>query len=494
MKRFFIAFLFFTSLQAYAEGKDDDIKLLQKINLESDLDYYNKSSLLDSNTNEKALYLKNIIDNILLYHPDINSAQLERDIAQAYFMQTTGAFDPNFNSSANYAHFNSSSSVGQEQDAALVTNKLDWQSPWGPKLSVGHKVLFGDAKTPFAPTGDAGEFFAELKIPLLQNALINTYNLKSNKAKIYTIIADYKYFLTKLKVINAASAAYWKWIASAQILDAEKDLLKIAESQLDFVQKQTDAGNFAAINVVEADRELQRRHARVAVALRQVQEDSLKLASYLWTINGHPMQIPSLAQVPNLIPEPHQIQVSSLLDAKFTALENRFEPKILQSTRKILDLEKSFAKNQLLPMLDASLYQGLEVGSEGIGPTMQFGLNFGLPLRLRTARGLLKEAQSKIKQMNIQEKQLLQSIFLDIENAYSQIATSYDRFVFSQKEYALAQKLEEGERLRFELGDSTLFLLIQRERMTIESRIDMIKALGDYNYALVNFDIAQAKF
>jgi outer membrane protein TolC len=125
---------------------------------------------------------------------------------------------------------------------------------------------------------------------------------------------------------------------------------------------------------------------------------------------------------------------------------------------------------------------------------MQFGLNFGLPLRLRTARGLMKEAQSKIKQMNIQEKQLLQAIFLDIENAYSQIDTSYDRYLFSQKEYALAQKLEEGERLRFELGDSTLFLLIQRERMTIESRIDMIKALGDYNYALVNFDIVQAKF
>lgn len=442
---------------------------------------------------QELLKLNQILQNVILYHPEIRSAQLEQEIAKAKFLQETSLFDPSLVNNFEFNRFNSSSEPGVDQENFLTNNKLEWQSPWGPKLAIGHKIALGDIKTPFAPTGDSGEFFTELKLPLLRNSLINSNNLKSNTAKINAQIAEYKYFLTKLKILNSAVYAYWQWILSVQTCEAEEQLLEVVNAQLNFVNQQITAGSLAQFNSIEASREVQRRQARLAFVQRQMQDASFKLAKFLWTESGDPLPIPLREQSDIDLLEPQKFLLESLADAKLLALHSRPEFKILESTKDIIKLEKSFARNQILPMLDAYLSQGFESGQNSIGPTFQAGFNFSLPLRLRMGRALIKQAESKIQQMTYQEKQLIQSIFLDIEDAFSQINTAFDRYVFHKNEYDFASKLEQAEKTRFELGDSTLFLLIQRQRASIESKIDMLKANADYNYALANFDLLQAK-
>ena len=65
------------------------------------------------------------------------------------------------------------------------------------------------------------------------------------------------------------------------------------------------------------------------------------------------------------------------------------------------------------------------------------------------------------------------------------VNTSYDRHKAALEEWDAAKQMEQGERLSFTEGESTLFLVIQRERATAEARLQVIDALADYNLARV---------
>jgi outer membrane protein TolC len=62
------------------------------------------------------------------------------------------------------------------------------------------------------------------------------------------------------------------------------------------------------------------------------------------------------------------------------------------------------------------------------------------------------------------------------------------------QEVELAQRLEEGERIKFQLGDSTLFLVNQRERATAEARLKLIEIQAEYEQAAATFRAATVQF
>ena len=57
----------------------------------------------------------------------------------------------------------------------------------------------------------------------------------------------------------------------------------------------------------------------------------------------------------------------------------------------------------------------------------------------------------------------------------------------------MTRRVEDAERLRFELGDSTLFVLNQREQATAEAAIREANALADYFRAYAAYELAIAK-
>jgi outer membrane protein len=58
----------------------------------------------------------------------------------------------------------------------------------------------------------------------------------------------------------------------------------------------------------------------------------------------------------------------------------------------------------------------------------------------------------------------------------------------------LARQLEEGERARFDLGDSTLFLVNQRERATAEARVKLIEIQAEYEQSVAAYRAATVQF
>lgn len=424
-------------------------------------------------------------------HPDIGKARIERKIARQKRIQAQGAFDPSINSVNGFRRYNSTFEIGKAQEAFVSETSVDFLTGYGAKFGVGAKYALGDIKTGISPTGDTGEYFIKAQIPLLRDAIYNSQFVKEKQKRLEETIADFFLYQKQISTIAKSTSTYWDWVASKQILDVETNLLSIVNGQVSFVQEQADLGNLPQISVVEAKREYQKRQSKIASSLRSLQKDAIKLTSFLWHNTGIPYQTPKASQVPNTYIEPQLIDEENLNKAKLTSLSLRPELKGLQISKDITELQRKFAKNQTLPQLDLYTNSGIETGDDSIGPAFEAGVNLSIPLRVRKARGMMHEAELKIQKLNLQERQLVQSLFLELDDAASKLNTSYQKYLASKANYDLSVKLEQGEKDRFDLGSSTLFLVIRRQRARVEANIELIKTVAEYQKAKILFKLLQ---
>ena len=175
-------------------------------------------------------------------HPEIIQAKLDRQRAMAQRIEAQGAFDPSLSADGFYNRFNSSSAVGDVQEVFTSGTSVDWLSGYGAKFSVGSKLALGDIKTPVSPTGDGGEYFLKLQVPLLRDAIYNEKNVKEQQAKIKETIADFKLSQKKLEVFSKSIEKYWSWLGALKKLTAQEQDLKAQLSMLEslFDQRMTN--------------------------------------------------------------------------------------------------------------------------------------------------------------------------------------------------------------------------------------------------------------
>jgi outer membrane protein TolC len=187
------------------------------------------------------------------------------------------------------------------------------------------------------------------------------------------------------------------------------------------------------------------------------------------------------------------LAIENINEAKLKALKFRPEFKAINLSKDIAILERKFAKNQMLPELDLFINQGVETGEDSIGPTTAAGVNLSIPLRVRTGQGLKKQAELSLQSLNLASRELMQNVILELENAVSELEQSKAKTKFAKESLILANQLFEGESEKFKLGDSTLFLVIRRQRAMAEANIQYYKAFADYRTAEQVFKFLQGE-
>jgi outer membrane protein len=118
---------------------------------------------------------------------------------------------------------------------------------------------------------------------------------------------------------------------------------------------------------------------------------------------------------------------------------------------------------------------------------MRAGMAVSLPLRQRTARGQTQAAQLKIQKLNFDEKVEMRRIQAEVDDTVSAINTSTERWEAAVLEVKKAKQVEDGERRRFAAGDSTLFLVNQRERASAEAELRLLDIHVDYLQSMAAF-------
>lgn len=452
------------------------------------------------------LTLTDLLSRVEATHPALAVAKLQQRRLSAQRLQTQGAFDPSLNGGGYFQRFNSSSGAGTAKEAFNSQATLDFLTRYGLQVSTGVRNVWGDIATPLSPTGEGGEYFAEVKLPLLRGAGINKASAAERKGFLGEDLASLDYRQTRLELLNQAAEAYWYWLETARKVGITENLLQIAGFRLNAVETRVKAGELPRIDATEAALEVKGRQALLASEQQAFTQASRKLSLFLWpdtpaqpNINQPLPDVitPDLTWVPNVWPVPAE---KSLTGADYwqqlkdegrkDSLINRPEMAQLKLGRQLASVDLDLAANELLPKLDALIAPGYEAGAQGIGPVFKAGVSLSVPLRRRTAQGLRQEAQLKLGEVDAKERLTLQKLWADVDQALAALQGTQAQYEALLAQWQLSVKLEEAERRRFDLGASTLFLVNRRERSTAEAAKELIGASLNHQRAWLAYQLA----
>lgn len=418
-------------------------------------------------------------------HPLLKGAGTERVMARGKMLKALGAFEPTLVNDSEIERFISSSNPNAgTQTVGFNDTLIEARHPWGFKYSGGiREVINGPANIPDLSFNNGNsQVLLGGSFPLLKGLMMNPENAELQRSELADPRADVKVAQTRQDLFLAAATQFWDWVAAVKFADVQRRAVAVAEDRFKQVEGRAKAGAVAPLDVVEANQEVQRRREVAIAAQRFVEQEQLKLSMFLWE-NNAPVT-PSIDRVPDfpsqmLIPSPETIKAH-----KIQAKADRPEIKEIDIEAKLNNIDLELAKNNLLPSLDAEAAPARAPEKFVLGLGYRFGLELRMPILQRKSRGEVLEAQGKADRFVMTQKFREQQVVVDVDNALSAIERAKERIVAAVESLRLAKTLEDGERFRFGLGATSVLFVNLRERNTVDSEGQVIRAKADYQKAL----------
>jgi hypothetical protein len=118
--------------------------------------------------------------------------------------------------------------------------------------------------------------------------------------------------------------------------------------------------------------------------------------------------------------------------------------------------------------------------------TYQFGVRLSFPWRNRTALGNLGRSLAEGRQLDARQRQLVQTVQIDVRNAVQAVEASRQRYEAAHAGALAANAQYQGELEKFRAGLSTNFFVLQRQTDLATALGNEVRAKTDYNKALAD--------
>lgn len=433
------------------------------------------------------LFLDGINKNFAL----LLAAFQDINIAESELLSAQGAFDGNIKANGTTA-----------PTGYYANNRMDMliEQPTmynGMSFFGGYRMGRGS----FAPydgklaTNSLGEIRGGARIPLWRDRTIDKNRAALKQAEIGIQIADLSVAQQKIDIIRNATLRYWEWIASARRFQIAKSLYEVALQREKQIIKRVKAGDLPPIEQTDNERVLLQRESFLIGAEQNLEIAANELSIYLSDDKGN-QRYPKVEEIPESIFSIFEEIRDTNLDKEIEkALERRPELKRLQAVRDQNRIDQELARNQMGPGVDIVVVASQDLGTGSVTrskPELEASIVLNVPLRTRTQQGKFDGASAKNEKITRQEKFFKDRITADIRNSFSNVNVTRQRAILAQKEYLLAKKLEEAERVRYVMGEGTLLVVNIREQTTGEAAIREVDALVDHHRAIANYKAAIA--
>lgn len=410
-------------------------------------------------------------------HPIVKQAGLFGEEARQVLVQARGAFDPKL-----VTHYDRKK-FGRDLYFDHWQNKLAvplW--PGGVDLNVSYdrnsnrgRYINPEERTP--PSGLTG---VGLSVPIGQGLLIDVRRNTVRQARLAGDLAE----ADRLKLVNKtlfeAAKTYWEWFFAHQQRRLLTEGHALADRRFRALRERTLLGDAAAIDTTEAlitvqDRLVQRQQAEV-----EEQNARLLVGTFLWNDANQPVELPATArpQEPSLA-LPNETTFQTLLDR---AADQHPDLLKLAAKSQQLTLEERFRRAMIQPQISLSA----SLLSETPNPDVRYdwssyyalhpqnhkiSVDMVLPLFLRKERGKLRETQIKNQQLVLERQQTGRDISNTVQSAYNQLQTLARQVAVQQQTIDNQRVLLRAEQQKFELGESSLFLVNARETKLIDLQV-----------------------
>lgn len=438
----------------------------------------------------ESLSLADVIASLYQSYPEIIQARQEAAVAAGQVVSATGAYDTKFKSHilAEPTGFYETYRWG------LGVARQTW---WGGQATAGYRIGRGSFK-PWRQerqTDDAGEFKVGLIQPLLQGRAIDPQRIAYFKARIAQQAPGPVILQTLLEASQDAAKLYWEWVSAGNVLEAQRQLLRLAEMRGDQFESGVKAGKFPEIDLILNRQLIAERRAQALEAEQKFQSIAFKLSLFLRDASGQPM-VPTASWLPEQFPMIGDRPANDFQSDLASALARRPELQLLYLKLRDLNLDRQLATNELLPRLDLITEASQDMGepASSSDDKGQFELLFGItsevPIQRRKARGKLQATAAKVAQTNQKVRLVRDKIAVEIQTATNQLDMSAE--VVEQTRISLLAALDTVKRYRFafQKGKIDLIYLNFLETKANETQIKLFKSQENWFGALADLQAA----
>ena len=419
---------------------------------------------------DKFLTLDAALDIIRKYHPVVRQASLDVEQAKAELLSARGLFDPSLYYEADRKTFDGSNYF-------TYTNPYLKIPTWyGLDIKAGLENNAGSRINPSMTIGKST--YVGVTLPVLKGLLFDKRRAAVQQGKLFINMSVQEQRQTVNDLLQEAGAAYWKWTATYQVNQVLLKALRVNEQRVDFVRKAWQSGDRAALDTLEAFAQLQSIQVMERQSWLDFQKARLMLSNFMWTADEKPYELSEdvLPDSSWMVVPVKNYPVPVLEQTLLVAMEEH--PKLLNTSLKsdVLEIERRSKFQALLPKLDLTynfLNKGYGLSKTFASPLFEnnfkYGLQFGLPLFQREARGDYRVAKIKIQANELKLDQARLEISNKVRGAFNEILSMQQQVDFMQQNLKNQQLLLKAEEVKFSLGESSLFLVNSRENKLLET-------------------------
>ena len=332
-------------------------------------------------------------------------------------------------------------------------------------------------------------------------------------AKNNVQISDQTFLMAVMDTVSNVKRSYWELVFAIEDVKVKEQSVALAQKLYEDNKRQVEIGTLAPIEVVRAEAEVARTRQDLIVSqtnLRQ-QQTLLKdlitknpLDPLVALVEIAPLDAPEVPLVPEVIPIQDAVQI---------AMEKRPEVINAQLDIKNRNLDARAAKQAQLPGLEVYAFYGgnglsgfaapLGVPFEDSGLSRSvtrawqgdfadyaFGFNLSIPIKNRVAQAESARAQIAQRQSETRYQRTINTVVVEVRNAQIALEQNLARVDAARQNTRLAQETYDAEQKKFQLGASTIFLVIQAQRDLAQARSGEVRAMADFERAKVDFDRA----
>jgi len=406
------------------------------------------------------------LETVLLNNQDIKKAANFNAIGQYQLQAAKGGFDPQFNSQLEQKYV--------FQNYYTFQNHELKQSIFAAHgLKMGYMLGQGPYVNPEDATSSNGLFYMGLQTNLLQGLLIDKNRADLLKARQYKLFYDAEQKIIQNEVLFQSTIAYADMLLQRSLLNVYRRFEANAKARYDAMVQLVQIGERPTIDSVESYIQLKSRN--------------IDLSATQLEFNKQLFDVMSKMQMPQLFA--YKVEVSNQLDSLYQSSVKYMSaltqatashPIIQQAQAKqgVLGVDLKLKKELIKPVLEVN-YQFIQ--SKGLQNPIWFDLNqyklsarlsFPLYFRKSVNEYQLSKYWLQNNQLDINTKQ----IQLSAKAAYiqSNSIALLGQISDAQNLKQLNDQLFEAEQIKFEHGESSLFLLNTREIRALEAEIKLM--------------------
>lgn len=502
---------------------------------------------------QQPLTLREAITLALRNNKDIEVARDNVKIAEFDLLTAQGSYDPKFTAQSYFERIKTpatnvlSGAAKVETDDLTATARLEGLAPkYGGSYHVDFSSIRQTSNSTFNvlnPSYPTALTFSYVQ-PLVRGLRFDLPRRQIEVAKKNLSLTDAQFRQRAIEVITSVQRSYWDLVFALRNLQIQRDSVADSRTQLEHNRRMVAEGSLAPIDVVSAENQVATFEQAEFAALEDVNRAENNLKNMI--AENQEAKIWSLALIPTDQVDLTLPQVS-LPDAMNAAKQNRQELKQSDLAREINLLDQKLYRDLSKPEIDLvgsygvvgnagtqvttpnpltasndalrarvnelsvlSGFQPLPTSATVTIPSNLFGsygqslVNLGsnqynnfrvgvaisLPLHNRAAEGQLGHSLVEGQRIRTQREQLEQLIQVEVRNALQSLSTSEARLRSAAIARSTAEQQYESEKRKLDAGQSTTFLVLERQTALAVARGNELRAQTDLNKAIAELQRA----